>query len=1643
MASRYRCLAPLHISSSPGARATLEVYILYDGPKAGIYTDSGRAPKYAYTCSTIAHGFYMWEINCENNHQHLSPPLPNAIDGTIHGWCTWRILVNKAGDCGFVHVDEQALERILERLRNGLEKISEALMREQAAQPRPPQLAQSARATPAALGGAYRVATRGSSPDIWQDVPLAPPPPPPSSNRPTRAHHAAPPSPVKSTRTSRSPVKRSEPVASSPLPSIDISSDEDEALYVSARASATPARRPSPSKPSTASKAPTPKSIEAIFSAKAKGVAFSTTASATVGAPRARSSSPRKKRASPSSIVAPPSMPSTPSSIAPSPSVASLTDALSRHGLSVAASPPRMPARWWVVCQGNGMKRTTASLAVAQTWLAEAESQGLEAELKVAEDEDELAALLLVGRANLELDAYCHTCDRRVAFLLFEFNLRPALFTEYWLTRFFFRISPLIIFSPMGRLRKEPTARKQTTRGNPGIWFDRRKDILVSHKDKYVKAPRKEKKIVVEETVDAYLDEYPYHFNDPPIIPEGASEEECARIMNAAKDDARAEAGPQINSWLKNQVTKANAVTKNPFRTFLAQSLKNLAATKPAHVPEHKMWMKQPEYRDVFLPIFEERWAKADLSSEQELTQRVQIAQEIYEEQDEEVKKHVRSLVKEDYERRLALRNSVWDEDEITEESAELCRENISKLIEPLLEELCRLCKLNVGTIMLARPPQDEFDKFECISVDVGRTIASEGSLKLPDFEPDKYSDLYLRWFLRFVVHTTERSAALQREQEERERQAAGSHSQQKEPRAEDEARRRLVQVAGVPAAAEDDASGAKRRPRQGRRRRHRRGGIDAHELSGDETAESSMDENLDDGEGSGPEEDGRGEALAARAFEGARQSRARAHREKEHIPVDEYGVPLRDVKGREFSAYLRERLSRMAPGRRTSLLNEMDRMSDYELNRQDTISRNECTIRASLLKEGLLTEADPLWGDVVPQKIVASQVHEGGGDTGHARSASPAGAERGAVGADEPLSRPFAQPPVPSEADVDTPSQRAVDRDTPADNGEEQGSAGDLQSVDGCGDLAPIEQGASRDHRLSASNNNEADNLRESVNLTPTNGGAEDNNLVGNSVTLQGEEDSPGAQQGLKDSALTPADARLDEQPGIDNPRRAKASKGRGAVRARGRKVPTPLAQDKEGGGAGNIVQGAAVANATPGTTREGGGKHRRGLDDERPGNIFSVSRAGWLDWVSLGVDNLALDDVATNSEADKAWRTVVATWWVLEKHDEFKKDKRVPANGCRPKEIGEWIKRARMTTFAPQVPANTPPEDFLDDWKASIWRWWSSLNPQWRQRNTDGKVGKGRGTAGDWLCLHYPGLNGHLSVLKGVKWWFDLEGNPGGSRSWLELVEDIQWALDGVLKQLRTHVHNGTKARAPEMAAKWNFPSRIASTAIRDCNQRYVNCRLVLNPGYSISWKEEQRRLVDEDWDVITALRYWSAEAPDRALYESMSATIESTWFSSFQDRRRDSSGDPTNCSGSMEQDTSAVVKSMSDVADRLEQLNRYLDIAPQFIEAANELIDALDAAEAADIVSRSPGALLPHLNPSSPPGPPYGDRLHIPASRTPAPWSSSASSLSDSPIRTTSLPSTRPGSARYPSTSPSPAPSSTAEGTAPSLGSASDGA
>ncbi|KAL1739999.1 hypothetical protein HDZ31DRAFT_68378 [Schizophyllum fasciatum] len=672
----YRCLAPFYTSSSPGRNAGVKVIIVYDGPHAGIYTDRARVPAgcYGYSCSSPAHAYHMWYTHCIHNHNHAQPPSQNEIDFTIHAWCVWRQFINSHKDSGYVEVDESALNVVLERLQGGQEMITQALKREQ--QPLTP-IVQKGRDVPASagstriLGSSYRIGVRTPSPDIWQDIPLAPPPPPPASNRPIQptSNRSAPPSSKTSDRTGRSPVKASQGRQSARAISLS-SSDDDNAGRASARVSAPP----SPSKPRVF---PAPGPVRATASAKGRGIAVTTTITAGAEAPRSRSSSPRKPRSTRPQLSKLLSSTSTSS-------ISALTEALEQSGVSQAAPPVKTLARWWVViCETDGTKRTTTSLTTAERWLSEAEAAGLEAYLQLAEGEEQLA------------------CP------------------------------------------------KQEGRGNPGIWHGDRKDFLETYLERYLERGRHAGQSYVSQVIDAYLKEYPYHFDDDPGIPEDITEKVVRDELDAkAKQKARAKADP-VRSWFKNQRTKQNSVTKHPFRAFLAQNLKVLSAIKPRHEAEHKMWMKQPEYREILTPIFKERWARQGLPSTQELAYRVRVAQEVYEEQNADVKERVRQLVKEDYARRVALRTTIGESDDVTPESADLCCENITALVEPLLKELCRLCNLNVGTIILARPPRDEHDAFKIISVDVGRTVLSEGDVKLPDFDPESYCDVFLKHLMR------------------------------------------------------------------------------------------------------------------------------------------------------------------------------------------------------------------------------------------------------------------------------------------------------------------------------------------------------------------------------------------------------------------------------------------------------------------------------------------------------------------------------------------------------------------------------------------------------------------------------------------------------------------------------------------------------------------------------------------------------------------------------------------------------------------------------------------------------------------------------------------------------------------------------
>ncbi|KAJ7125574.1 hypothetical protein C8R43DRAFT_843012, partial [Mycena crocata] len=98
------------------------------------------------------------------------------------------------------------------------------------------------------------------------------------------------------------------------------------------------------------------------------------------------------------------------------------------------------------------------------------------------------------------------------------------------------------------------------------------------------------------------------------------------------------------------------------------------------------------------------------------------------------------------------------------------------------------------------------------------------------------------------------------------------------------------------------------------------------------------------------------------------------------------------------------------------------------------------------------------------------------------------------------------------------------------------------------------------------------------------------------------------------------------------------------------------------------------------------------------------------------------------------------------------------------RPAQIGSWVKHARA-----HKPSGIKLPEFSDEWVA----WWRAINPAWRIRNGE-LVREGTGS---WECLRYPGQNGFLNIVVGLKWWREeLEEEQS---AWIEAVADVTWVI------------------------------------------------------------------------------------------------------------------------------------------------------------------------------------------------------------------------------------------------------------------------
>ncbi|KAJ7511760.1 hypothetical protein B0H11DRAFT_2214638 [Mycena galericulata] len=131
--------------------------------------------------------------------------------------------------------------------------------------------------------------------------------------------------------------------------------------------------------------------------------------------------------------------------------------------------------------------------------------------------------------------------------------------------------------------------------------------------------------------------------------------------------------------------------------------------------------------------------------------------------------------------------------------------------------------------------------------------------------------------------------------------------------------------------------------------------------------------------------------------------------------------------------------------------------------------------------------------------------------------------------------------------------------------------------------------------------------------------------------------------------------------------------------------------------------------------------------------------------------------------------WTALIELWWALEERNAFESPPKGPRGANRPKQVGDWVQRARIGT--PRIPDL---KEFVNKW----WAWWTSINPSWRRVN--GKLVQ-EGT-GPWTELEFPGPNGFLNVVVCLKWWRGKLAE--GNEEWEKAVSDVSWVLSQMLR-------------------------------------------------------------------------------------------------------------------------------------------------------------------------------------------------------------------------------------------------------------------
>ncbi|CAK5277261.1 unnamed protein product [Mycena citricolor] len=140
----------------------------------------------------------------------------------------------------------------------------------------------------------------------------------------------------------------------------------------------------------------------------------------------------------------------------------------------------------------------------------------------------------------------------------------------------------------------------------------------------------------------------------------------------------------------------------------------------------------------------------------------------------------------------------------------------------------------------------------------------------------------------------------------------------------------------------------------------------------------------------------------------------------------------------------------------------------------------------------------------------------------------------------------------------------------------------------------------------------------------------------------------------------------------------------------------------------------------------------------------------------------------------------SVIAAWTRVEEASRYAASDAGLATEHRPAAVTTWIRGKRNKI--PRLPN-------IDAYAMQWDRWWSSLQPEWRVKDTVAGAGWSRVTYGgdgrEWGPLYIWGPNGTQSLLGALYMWgiqLRETGTASQRASWEEAVQDVGWMLEGL---------------------------------------------------------------------------------------------------------------------------------------------------------------------------------------------------------------------------------------------------------------------